>query len=151
MGAEGRPTDDLTLGHLALDTQHVELMELLRLAARLAASPASTAEVTQAVSAFSDAFATHAAAEDRLMEASEYPERSRHGQAHDLFLADFERMRVEIARAGVSPLVVDWLASRLPEWLRFHILVNDAPLVQWLEARATVEPAPRRSAARRTA
>jgi hemerythrin len=124
---------ELTLNHDLLDEQHVEIFRRLELAVRALEGPA--AGVDEAVAALADALVTHLAAEERLMDESLYPERKRHRSAHELFMADFEQMREELRRLGATPVVADWLGRRIPEWLGFHIRVNDAPLGQFLSRR----------------
>ncbi len=134
-------TPELTVNHDLLDSQHVEMFRLLSAAA--SALGGTTEESEAAVAAFSDALVAHVAAEEQLMEETLYPERGRHRTAHELFVADFVQMRAELAAEGPTPLVVDWVRRRIPEWLRFHIRVNDAPLADYLARRRDYSPAQR--------
>jgi hemerythrin len=126
-------TPDLTLNHEVLDEQHVEIFRRLGDAARALDGPAAGVEA--AVAALSDALVTHLAAEERLMDEALYPERTRHRSAHELFMADFGQMRDELRRLGATPIVAEWIRRRIPEWLGFHIRVNDAPLGAFLSRR----------------
>jgi hemerythrin len=76
-----------------------------------------------------------------------YPERVRHRSAHELFVADFEQARAELRANGATPQVANALRRRVPEWLRFHIRVNDAPFGEWLARRRPLasQARPRRS------
>jgi hemerythrin len=136
-------TPDLTLNHELLDDQHVEIFRRLGDAGRALDGPA--ARVEKAVQALADALVTHLAAEERLMNEALYPERTRHRSAHELFMADFEQMRDELRRLGPTPMVAEWIRHRIPEWLGFHIRVNDAPLGAFLARRRAVG-APARAA-----
>jgi hemerythrin len=136
-------TPELTLNNDLLDEQHVEIFRRLGLAARALDGPA--AGVDAAVVALADALVTHLAAEERLMDEALYPERTRHRSAHELFMADFEQMRDELRRLGATPMVGEWIRRRIPEWLGFHIRVNDAPLGAFL-ARRRAGGAPARAA-----
>jgi len=144
MPAEWSP--DLTLNHELLDDQHVELFRRLEEAA-VACDAGAAAAVRAAVNAFADAFLEHLAAEEALMEETLYPERTRHKAAHELFTADLVEMRRELEEHGPTPVVADWIRTRVPEWLLFHIRVNDLPFGAHL-ARST-QPAPERGARRR--
>jgi hemerythrin len=137
---------ELTLNHDLLDEQHVEIFRRLELAVRALEGPA--AGVDEAVAALADALVTHLAAEERLMDESLYPERKRHRSAHELFMADFEQMREELRRLGATPVVADWLGRRIPEWLGFHIRVNDLPLGAFLSRRRAIGTAPPAAARR---
>ncbi len=121
---------ELTLNHDLLDTQHVDLFRKLEQAAEALDGPRERLDV--AVTAFAEALLAHVAVEERLMGDTLYPERVRHKSAHELFIADFEQMRGELRASGPSAVVADWVCRRIPEWLRFHIRVNDQPLAAWL-------------------
>jgi hemerythrin len=139
-------TPELALHHELLDRQHAELFRLL-VAAAAALRTGLATKVEQAVEAFTAAMQEHAAVEEAIMEESLFPERGRHRVAHEVFLTDLERLRTELRSSGPS-LNGDWIVIRLPEWLRFHIAMNDAPLGVHL-ARRPAAPAPARAARRR--
>jgi hemerythrin-like metal-binding protein len=138
MTAEWSP--ELTLNHEELDRQHVELFR--RVAEAAAALPGDRAVLEAAVSALAAGLVEHRVTEERIMEEERYPERVRHRSAHELFLADVDRMRADLAAHGPTPQVADWLERRLPEWLGFHVRVNDLPLGEYL-ARRRPQPDPR--------
>lgn len=121
---------ELTLNDELLDMQHVDLFRKLEAAAEALDGPRETLDA--ALAAFADALLGHVAVEERLMDETVYPERIRHKSAHELFVADFERMRSELRGKGPTPAVGDWVRHRIPEWLSFHIRVNDQPLATWL-------------------
>lgn len=131
MAVEWSP--ELTLNDETLDAQHVELFRKLEEAAAALGGPSEA--VDAAVEAVAEALLDHLSAEERLMEETLYPERIRHKSAHELFLADFEQMRRELRASGPTDSVADWVRRRIPEWLRFHIQVNDEPFGEWLARR----------------
>jgi hypothetical protein len=45
-------------------------------------------------------------------------------------------MRGALRDDGPTPETRDWITRRIPEWLRFHISVNDFPLGVFLARRA---------------
>jgi hemerythrin len=126
-------TPELTLNHELLDAQHMEIFRRLTDAAQVLDGP--RAEVEAALARLADALVDHLAAEERVMNEALYPERTRHRSAHELFMADFLQMRDELRQTGVTPLVADWIRRRIPEWLSFHIRVNDLPLGEFLSRR----------------
>lgn len=131
-------TPDLTLNHELLDGQHAEIFRCLAALADALSGPKDALD--QALTGLSDALVTHLAAEEQLMADVLYPERARHKSAHELFMADFLQMRETLREEGASPAVDDWVRRRIPEWLRFHISVNDFPLGVFL-ARRRGQPA----------
>ena len=138
-------TPDLTLNHELLDTQHADLFRCLAQLADCLSGPREAME--KALSELSDSLVTHFASEEQLMAEVLYPERARHKSAHELFMADYLQMREMLRDEGVTPAVDDWVRRRLPEWLRFHISVNDFPLGVFLARRRT-QPASGARAAR---
>jgi hemerythrin len=128
-------TPDLTLNHEMLDAQHADLFRCLSELADALQGPREAIE--RALAALSDSLVTHLAAEEQLMTEVLYPERARHKSAHELFMADFLQMRETLREEGVTPAVDDWIRRRIPEWLRFHISVNDFPLGVYLARRRT--------------
>ncbi len=128
---------ELTLNDEALDAQHLDLFRKLEEAAATLGGPPEG--VDAAVDDVAEALLGHLAAEERLMDETFYPERIRHKSAHELFLADFEQMRQELRASGPTETVADWVRRRIPEWLRFHIRVNDEPFGEWL-ARLRTRP-----------
>ena len=136
MASEWSP--ELTLNNELLDGQHVELFR--RLSAAAAACDGPRDALDEAVDAFADALVSHLAVEERLMDETLYPERIRHKSAHELFVADFEKVRAELRASGPTPAVAAGLRHRVPEWLRFHTRVNDAPFGAYLARRKQLGP-----------
>jgi hemerythrin len=132
-------TPDLILNHETLDAQHADLFKRLQEVELRLDGP--RAELDEAIAALADSLVTHLAAEERIMDEALYPERTRHRSAHELFMADFDQFRAEVREAGPTPVATDWIRRRIPEWLRFHITVNDLPLGAFL-ARRRARPHP---------
>jgi hemerythrin len=129
-------TAQLTLQHEVLDAQHAEIFR--RLAAVAEALDGPRAPLEEDLAALADTLVTHLATEEQLMDEALYPERGRHKSAHELFMADFVQMRSTLRDEGPTPAVVDWVTRRIPEWLKFHISVNDYPLGLFLARRRTL-------------
>ena len=55
--------------------------------------------------------------------------------AGERLAADFLQLRETFRDEGVTPGVSEWVRTRVPEWLRFHISVNDHPLGVYLARR----------------
>jgi hemerythrin len=134
----GEWSPELTLNNELLDEQHVDLFRRLAAAADALEGPREALD--EAVDAFADALVSHLASEERLMDESLYPERVRHKSAHELFIADFEKLRAELRASGPTVAVTDGLRRRVPEWLRFHTRVNDAPFGAYLARRRQFGP-----------
>lgn len=146
MGA--RLTSELTSGYEEIDSQHRALLQRLEVAVAAAQSD-DLARTRDALTALGDYLVSHFQAEESLMEESGYPERARHKTAHDLFMQDFAQLGKELGAAGLAPPVLTWIATRVPEWLKFHIQVNDLPLGRYLTSRRFRPVPPARADKRR--
>jgi len=145
MAVEWSP--DLTVNHELLDGQHVELFRTLADAGAALDGPPQALEA--ALDRFVDLLLTHFAVEERLMDESLYPERVRHRSAHEMFLADFERLRAALRAAEARPEAADGIRRRVPEWLHFHVRMNDVPFGAYLARRQQLQPDQRRDGGRR--
>ncbi len=122
------------IGFEEIDLQHRALFEKLQLAMD-AASSDDLAGSKSALLALRDYLVAHFAAEESFMAESQYPDRAAHKTAHDLFMQDFAQLAREIETMGLSVPNVAWIVTRVPEWIKFHIRVNDAPLGQYLASK----------------
>ncbi len=128
-----RLAPELASGFEEIDGQHAVLCTRLETALE-AVRADSLAATKQALQALENYLVAHFTAEERFMAAAAYPERGRHKSAHDLFMQDFAQLIAEIEVTGLSVPVVEWITKRVPEWLKFHIQVNDLPLGRFLSA-----------------
>ena len=131
---------EMAVGFEEIDAQHRGLLEAMD-AARAAAAGGDLLATRAAVAALGDVLLSHFAAEEAFMAESLYPDRSRHKAAHDLFMQDFAQLGREL-EAGLSELAAQWVETRVPEWVKFHIRVNDLPLGRYLASKH-FRPAPR--------
>jgi len=131
---------ELSVGFDEVDAQHREFIRLLEeVDARIEAVDERGAAA--GLRALVSAVIRHFAAEEAMMERWQYPDRQAHKRSHDLFLQDVLALEREEAEVGLTQEVVDWARGRLPEWISFHMLTNDAPLGRFLASRATGAPA----------
>jgi hemerythrin len=140
---------ELVLHHEQLDEQHAGLFRLLE-AAAVAHETGSAADVRRGLAAFLEAMLEHTATEEAIMEEALFPDRGRHRVAHEVFLADLQQLAAEVERTGPTPQVGEWLRVRVPEWLRFHIAVNDTKLGAHLAQPPASGRGARRPVGRRT-
>jgi hemerythrin len=127
-------TSELMSGFEEIDGQHRMLFQ--RLDGVLEAVKSDDLAATkQTFQGLGDYLIAHFAAEESFMAAASYPERSRHKAAHDLFMQDFAQLARELEATGLSVPVLQWITARVPEWIKFHIQVNDLPLGRFLASR----------------
>jgi hemerythrin-like metal-binding protein len=145
--AHDAPSAAPSLGNAELDRQHELIFE--RVAEAVAAMDGSRATAEAALGRLADAFVEHFATEEALIDASAFPEGARHRAAHELFHADFRQLQAALAELGPTPELADWVRLRVAEWLRFHILVNDARLADHLARHPLAKGASARAGASR--
>jgi hemerythrin len=124
---------EMSVGFEEIDGQHGDLLQ--RIEACAESVDAGLEPLRAALDALGDTLVSHFAAEESFMAAAGYPERGKHKAAHDLFMQDFAQLSRELQVFGLTPLVRHWIVTRVPEWTRFHIQVNDVPLGRYLAAR----------------
>lgn len=125
---------EISIGHGTLDAQHEAMLgRIAELGRRIEAEDAAGA--ASSLAALWDETVAHFATEDALMEEHGYPERSAHRGAHHLFLQDLKELIQEVSDHGVSPEAAAWALQRLPDWVKFHIETNDAPLAHFVVRR----------------
>jgi hemerythrin len=125
---------ELLVGFEEMDRQHRGIFDALEQARRASLSR-DLPSLRAAVAALGDLLVAHFAAEEAFMAESLYPDRARHKAAHDLFMQDFAQLGHELEARGLGDLASSWVNTRLPEWVKFHIRVNDEPLGRFLAAR----------------
>jgi hemerythrin len=129
-----RLAPELTSGFEEIDGQHGMLFQRLE-AALQAVRDDSLPATKRALQSLGDYLLAHFAEEERFMAETAYPERGRHKSAHDLFMQDFVQLTRELDVAGLSVPIAEWVGTRVPEWIRFHIQVNDLPLGRYLASK----------------
>jgi hemerythrin len=124
---------ELAVGFDEIDAQHRGILDAME-AAREAAAARDFAAVRASVAALGDVLLAHFASEEGFMAESLYPDRARHKAAHDLFMQDFAQLGREL-EGGLTDLAVQWIVTRVPEWVKFHIRVNDSALGNYLSSK----------------
>lgn len=138
-------TKELEVGFEKVDLEHRALLQALGEAVE-ALRGGRREEVHEAMAKLGDYLVWHFSSEEKVMEETVYPERARHKAAHDLFMQDFLQL-CEAEKAGDDlESFAEALGQRIPEWIKFHIQVNDAPLGRYLAARERKPEASRPSA-----
>lgn len=123
-------TDDLKLGHDAIDRQHEALFDIVN---RLhdAMRSGKTREEQGNILAFLGTYTIeHFAAEEALMEASAYPGLAAHRAEHEDLLRQFEELQ-EKYEAGSMTLSI-MAMHFLKDWLTHHIQEVDQQLANHL-------------------
>jgi hemerythrin len=136
---------DCASGSPDLDHQHEELFLRIEAAARRAHA-GDLPGTKRALQDLGDEIMAHFAEEESLMAETSYPDRVRHKSAHDLFMRDFVQLTRELDSTGLTAPTLLWISARVPEWVKFHIRVNDEPLGRHLAVAKKKASSPSRAA-----
>ncbi len=126
-------TQDLAIGIRAIDEQHRDLfanIAALRDSMRLGNSSGAVATMRFLERYVHD----HFTAEERWMEAADYPALADHRAQHQLFTAEFRRRMADFKARGPTASLVIELSDWLGEWLRDHVSKVDVKMGQYLRA-----------------
>ena len=83
-----------------------------------------------------DYAAEHFAAEEQLMQESQFPGYNVHKAAHERFVRDLIALRRLHEESGASQAVVVKARTWLSEWLRSHIGIIDQGLARHLDKKS---------------
>lgn len=111
--------DDFSVGVVAIDDQHKELLSIMRTLAE-SIQEKRRKDVADTLNFLERYVVDHFEMEEGLMQASGYPFMAQHVHEHRTFRTYFERLRREIESGGLDPtsekfrvqlLLVDWLIN----------------------------------------
>jgi len=111
---------NLCLGVAEADEDHRALYDLTAQAEE-AMQGADPDGVKRHLDALYAASVAHFSIEEGQMAESAFPGAKAHREAHAAFMAEFVKIKSELAARGISPLFRLWFGSRFIDWLRFHI------------------------------
>lgn len=118
--------DSYALGVPDVDRDHRELIEMLNQLHGALLGGAAGENVSGFLSGVSKRVADHFALEERLMQASAYPDYEAHKLEHQRLLEEIVDI-VERAR-GFDSVAPDLLGVQLEEWFGAHFRTHDAQL-----------------------
>jgi len=126
-------TPGLSVGVDEIDAQHQELFA--RVNALLAAMNAGRGrdDLGRTLSFLGDYVDRHFGLEEAYMRRFNYPGYFAHKRAHDAFVADFKKIRKDLAFVGPRTSLVLEVQQRLGGWLVHHIGGVDRALAAFLK------------------
>ncbi|HET9595344.1 MAG TPA: hemerythrin family protein [Anaeromyxobacteraceae bacterium] len=126
----------LAVGVEAIDAQHRELFKQVNQLIAAMEARHGEAEVTRIVQFLGDYVIRHFGDEERLMARTGYPDAAAHEKLHEAFVADFVKLKAELARTGASPALATQLNQKVGGWLIDHIGRTDRALGAFLAGKA---------------
>ncbi|MBT9598138.1 MAG: hemerythrin domain-containing protein [Vitreoscilla sp.] len=121
-------SDELLLGHPAIDAEHRELVALI--GALLSCSEARLGEHLQA---FTEHASAHFADEDREMAETDFPAAGCHADEHAKVVASAREVQALVAEGDVA--IGRRFAEELARWFPGHVAHLDSALAHWLVKR----------------
>jgi hemerythrin len=122
----------LAVGLPEIDGQHQELFSRMDRMLTAIQRGQSNDEVVRLLEYLSRYAVEHFAAEERLMEEKQYPDREAHRAEHRRFAVDLADLKASLERDGPGALLVVRVNARLALWLREHIYRADKALVAFV-------------------
>lgn len=123
-------TDDLLTGNSLVDHQHQNLFKMIATLHKCIAEEAPRDQLAQSLESLGRYVISHFAAEELLMQDSNYPDFIQHKNLHsDLehkinFYLDQFHKRKEIDLVS--------LIEFTSQWLKIHVLTEDMKIVKWI-------------------
>jgi hemerythrin-like metal-binding protein len=126
-------TRDLAVGVHDLDYQLEELVDRITLLHEVQYDLYE--DVTRKTLLFLDEYVTrHFHTEEAYMRKYDYPQTELHMGEHADFKENLNRLKLDFARRGTSPMYVDLLKNNLTKWLYNHIAKRDLELGRLVKA-----------------
>ncbi|GFO59540.1 hemerythrin [Geomonas silvestris] len=128
--------DCLSVGVLEIDIQHKLLFERFNSFLQACESEADQDKVHR-LFWFLEAYAvTHFTEEEKLMQASGFPDLPMHRKQHAEFAAEIARIKERLRCEGPSPTLVSSLTTFISDWLTRHISQMDRAIGNHLQRSA---------------
>ena len=122
--------DNLKVQNKLIDQEHAVLIEYINLLQKAVENESSVKIIGQVLEGLTEYTNTHFFVEEEMMKAFEYPDVSKHKQAHEGFCKKLATLieNYEQGDTHISDSVMDFLK----EWLTEHILKIDKQLSDFL-------------------
>lgn len=128
--------DEYETGDVQVDKQHKALFAMVNALHNAIVERRTQDIMGDILNTLERYVAQHFAAENRLMDASGYPELEKHRTEHQA-LADKAGSVIADYRNGRLVLGVT-VSQFLGKWLTEHILIEDKKMIQWIQAHKDV-------------
>jgi hemerythrin len=134
-------TQKLAVGVEAIDAQHRELFQHVNQLVSALEARKGEAEVASLVRFLGDYVVRHFSDEERLMTRAGYPDAASHKKLHEAFVAEFVKLKADLAKHGASPALATQLNHKVGGWLIEHVGRTDRALGLFLAAKAAATAA----------
>ncbi len=128
-------TKDMETGIPKVDAQHKELVDRLNTVTSMGAKSVSAEETKRTLDLLGEYIVKHFGDEEVLQKQSGYPKYEWHRGQHQLYVGEFNKLRQEFARNGVSAKFTLDLNNSIVNWIVRHIKTVDVEFGKHYRAR----------------
>lgn len=127
--------DDLSIGVDQIDNQHKELIARIDGLFEACNNGKGKEEVLKVIDYLGEYVVTHFSDEEVLQKKYGYPEYDNHKKMHTQFIKDFEVLKGNLDKDGVSPSLIIKMNKLLIDWLLNHIKKADKALGTYIKSK----------------
>ncbi len=127
-------TKDMEVGVPKIDAQHKELINRLNAVTAMGAKSVSKEETQKTLDLLGEYIVKHFGDEEALQRQSGYPKYEWHKGQHQIYIAEFQKLKREFAANGVSAKFTLELNSSIINWIVRHIKNVDAEFGKYYSA-----------------
>jgi hemerythrin len=118
-------TKDMEVGIPQVDAQHRELVDRLNAVTTMGAKSVSKEETKKTLDLLGDYIVKHFGDEEKLQKQSGYPKYEWHKGQHQIYIAEFGKLKREYEANGVSAKFTLDLNNSIVSWIVRHIKTVD--------------------------
>ncbi len=118
-------TNDMTVGVPKVDAQHRELINRLNAVISLGAKAVTKEETQKTLDFLGEYIVKHFGDEEVLQKQSGYPKYDWHRAQHQLYIAEFQKLKREFIANGISAKFTLDLNNSIINWIVRHIKTVD--------------------------
>ena len=128
-------TKDMETGVAIIDSQHKELIDRLNQVISMGAKSVSKEETQKTLKLLEEYILKHFRDEEALQKQSGYTKYEWHKGQHQLYIAEFQKLRKEFEMNGASPKFVLDVQNSIIAWIVRHIKSVDAELGRFINSK----------------
>ncbi|MDR0974175.1 MAG: hemerythrin family protein [Ruminococcus sp.] len=129
-------TKDLETGNNLIDTEHRQLFQAINGLLEACNAGQGRANVEKTVKFLMEYTAKHFADEEKLQQASKYPDYPNHYKIHEGFKKRVAEIGAELNAKGPSIILVSKVNSDIGDWLINHIRTQDKKLAEHIKTHS---------------
>jgi len=128
-------TPNLLINVPAIDTQHQELFNRLKMLVELGAKAVSKEETEKTLDFLGQYVVKHFGDEEVFQLQCGYPKHIWHREQHLQFVDTFQKLRTKYVQKGVSAQFTNELTVSIVNWVVHHIRVADADIGRFVNSQ----------------